>query len=48
VLSLVIGNLSANHNKQEDTWKNLGAAEQTQQAPQPEKPAPKSEDKIPD
>ena len=48
ILSLVIGNMSANHSKQEDSWKNLGTTEQTQPAPQPENQAPKSENKIPD
>ncbi|MCF1427296.1 MAG: preprotein translocase subunit SecG [Shewanella sp.] len=46
VLSLVIGNLSANHAKSVDSWSDLGnAVEQTQTAPQPAK---QSQDKIPD
>ncbi|MCE9679093.1 preprotein translocase subunit SecG [Shewanella sp. AS1] len=49
-LSLTIGNLSANHTKQEDTWKDLGAdaATVTQPATDAAKEAQKSEDKIPD
>lgn len=45
-LSLVIGNISANHDKAEDKWSDLGsAAEQViEQAPVVEQ----SEDKIPD
>ncbi|KFZ36969.1 preprotein translocase subunit SecG [Shewanella mangrovi] len=50
VLSLAIGNMSANHAKQEDSWQDLGAAgavKTEQQAPVT--PAPqKSEEKIPD
>lgn len=46
-LSLIIGNLSANHAKNEDTWKNLGS--DTEQATQPvEQETQKSETKIPD
>ncbi|MCL1037240.1 preprotein translocase subunit SecG [Shewanella corallii] len=46
VLSLVIGNLSANHAKEVDSWNDLGtAAEQVEQAPQP---ADQTQDKIPD
>ncbi|MCE9686387.1 MULTISPECIES: preprotein translocase subunit SecG [Shewanella] len=46
VLSLVIGNLSANHTKQEDQWKDLGSAEQvSDQAPAKTE---KSDTKIPD
>ncbi len=45
-LSLLIGNLSANHAKNEDVWKNLGSDEQvTQPADQATE---KSENKIPD
>ena len=46
-LSLVIGNLSANHAKNEDSWNNLGS--DTEQVTQPvEKGTEKSETKIPD
>lgn len=45
-LSLLIGNLSANHAKNEDAWKNLGSDEQvTQPAGQATE---KSDTKIPD
>lgn len=46
-LSLIIGNLSANHVKQTDSWNDLGTAvEQVKdQAPQP---ADQTQDKIPD
>ncbi|QSX30894.1 preprotein translocase subunit SecG [Shewanella cyperi] len=45
-LSLIIGNLSANHAKQDDQWKEIGAAEQVvEEAPQQ---AEKSENKVPD
>lgn len=45
-LSLLIGNLSANHAKNEDTWKNLGADEQVTQPV--DQATEKSETKIPD
>ncbi|MGI2097129.1 preprotein translocase subunit SecG [Shewanella glacialipiscicola] len=46
-LSLLIGNLSANHTKSEDSWKNLGS--DTEQVTQPaEQATEKSETKIPD
>lgn len=46
VLSLVIGNLSANHAAETESWNDLGTAvEQTQPAPQP---ADQTQDKIPD
>ncbi|WP_413494761.1 preprotein translocase subunit SecG [Shewanella baltica] len=46
-LSLLIGNLSANHAKNEDSWKNLGS--DTEQVTQPaEQGTQKSETKIPD
>lgn len=46
-LSLLIGNLSANHAKNEDSWKDLGS--DTEQVTQPvEQGTPKSETKIPD
>lgn len=47
VLSLTIGNLSAHHAKQEDSWNDLGkagAVETQQQAPT----TPTQEDKIPE
>ena len=46
-LSLVIGNLSANSNKQEDKWQDLGVATEQiiDEVPVDTK---KSEDKIPD
>ncbi|QSX34516.1 preprotein translocase subunit SecG [Shewanella avicenniae] len=50
ILSLTIGNLSANHAKQEEGWQDLGgaAAVQTEQQA-PEAPATqKTEEKIPD
>jgi preprotein translocase subunit SecG len=48
-LSLTIGNLSANHTKSEEAWKDLGAdAAVTEQVTDAEKDAQKSEDKIPD
>ncbi|MDN5498777.1 MAG: preprotein translocase subunit SecG [Shewanella sp.] len=45
-LSLLIGNLSANHAKNEDTWKNLGSDEQVTQPV--DQATEKSETKIPD
>ncbi|MGL6012020.1 MAG: preprotein translocase subunit SecG [Shewanella oncorhynchi] len=46
-LSLLIGNLSANHAKNEDSWKDLGS--DTEQVTQPvEQGTKKSETKIPD
>ncbi|ABI38103.1 protein translocase subunit secG [Shewanella sp. MR-4] len=45
-LSLLIGNLSANHAKNEDTWKNLGVDEQVTQPV--DQATEKSETKIPD
>ncbi|MCS6207981.1 preprotein translocase subunit SecG [Shewanella baltica] len=46
-LSLLIGNLSANHAKNEDSWKNLGS--DTELVTQPvEQGTQKSETKIPD
>ncbi|WP_428614163.1 preprotein translocase subunit SecG [Shewanella sp.] len=49
-LSLTIGNLSANHTKAEESWKDLGAdaAAVTEQVTDAAQEAPKSEDKIPD
>ncbi|ABO24696.1 preprotein translocase subunit SecG [Shewanella loihica] len=49
-LSLTIGNLSANHAKTEESWKDLGAdaAAVTEQVTDAAKDAQKSEDKIPD
>lgn len=48
-LSLTIGNLSANHTKSEEAWKDLGVdAAVTEQVTDAEKDAQKSEDKIPD
>ena len=48
-LSLTIGNLSANHAKSEESWKDLGAdAAVTEQVTDAAQDAPKSEDKIPD
>ncbi|MCL1066618.1 preprotein translocase subunit SecG [Shewanella olleyana] len=45
-LSLTLGNLSANHSKQDDAWNDLGSAvEQVEQAPTQ---AETSETKIPD
>ncbi|WP_144210447.1 preprotein translocase subunit SecG [Shewanella donghaensis] len=45
-LSLVLGNLSANHTKQDDAWNDLGSAvEQVEQAPTQTEP---TEVKIPD
>lgn len=47
ILSLLIGNLSANHAKNEDSWKDLGS--DTEQVTQPvEQGTQKSETKIPD
>ncbi|MEL4295407.1 preprotein translocase subunit SecG [Shewanella xiamenensis] len=45
-LSLLIGNLSANHAKNEDAWKNLGADEQVTHPV--DQATEKSETKIPD
>ncbi|WP_088210879.1 preprotein translocase subunit SecG [Shewanella sp. Shew256] len=45
-LSLLIGNLSANHAKNEDAWKNLGADEQVTRPV--DQATEKSETKIPD
>ncbi|MCH1929120.1 preprotein translocase subunit SecG [Shewanella sp. A25] len=45
-LSLLIGNLSANHAKNEDAWKNLGSDEQVTQPV--DQATEKSETKIPD
>ncbi|TVL19646.1 preprotein translocase subunit SecG [Shewanella xiamenensis] len=45
-LSLLIGNLSANHAKNEDAWKNLGADEQVTLPV--DQATEKSETKIPD
>ena len=45
-LSLLIGNLSANHAKKEDAWKKLGADEQVTQPV--DQATEKSETKIPD
>lgn len=45
-LSLLIGNLSANHAKNEDKWKNLGVDEQVTQPV--DQATEKSETKIPD
>ncbi|QYK00498.1 preprotein translocase subunit SecG [Shewanella psychrotolerans] len=45
-LSLTIGNLSANHAKSEDSWKDLGA--DAAAVTQPVTETQKSEDKIPD
>lgn len=46
-LSLIIGNLSANHAKNEDSWKNLGS--DTEKVTQPvQDGTEKSETKIPD
>ncbi|MGL5360391.1 MAG: preprotein translocase subunit SecG [Shewanella sp.] len=46
-LSLLIGNLSANHAKNEGSWNNLGS--DTEQVTQPvEQGTEKSESKIPD
>jgi preprotein translocase subunit SecG len=46
-LSLLIGNLSANHAKNEDSWKNLGS--DVEQVTQPvQEGTEKSETKIPD
>ncbi|QYJ87135.1 preprotein translocase subunit SecG [Shewanella mesophila] len=49
-LSLTIGNLSANHAKSEDSWKDLGAdaAAVTQPVTDTAPDTQKSEDKIPD
>lgn len=49
-LSLTIGNLSANHTKSEDSWKDLGAdaAAVTQPVTDTATDTQKSEDKIPD
>ncbi|MCH1919155.1 preprotein translocase subunit SecG [Shewanella sp. A3A] len=47
VLSLAIGNLSANHTQQEESWNNLGsdsAVETQQQAPT----APAQQEKVPE
>ncbi|ABL99165.1 MULTISPECIES: preprotein translocase subunit SecG [Shewanella] len=43
-LSLIIGNLSANHIKQEDKWNNIGSEPTAEEVQQTEK----SETKIPD
>jgi len=45
-LSLVIGNLSANHAKQDDKWKEIGAAEKVVEDTQQQ--TDKSENKVPD
>lgn len=49
VLSLTIGNLSANHTKQQDAWSDLGATQKVEQVkevtPQPVQP---TQEKIPD
>lgn len=49
-LSLIIGNLSANHTKSEDAWKDLSsdAAQVTEQVIDGQQQKEKSEDKIPD
>ncbi|GGI82820.1 preprotein translocase subunit SecG [Shewanella hanedai] len=49
-LSLIIGNLSANHAKSEDAWKDLSsdAAQVTEQVTDTAIETEKSEDKIPD
>ncbi|QFU23961.1 preprotein translocase subunit SecG [Shewanella eurypsychrophilus] len=49
-LSLIIGNLSANHTKSEDAWNNLGAgaAQVTEQVTEDAKQQEPTEDKIPD
>jgi preprotein translocase subunit SecG len=44
-LSLIIGNLSANHAKQDDAWKDIGTATEVQQEVQQ---AEESETNIPD
>ncbi|ARD23433.1 MULTISPECIES: preprotein translocase subunit SecG [Shewanella] len=45
-LSLILGNLSANHSKKDDAWNDLGSAvEQVEQAPTQ---AETSESEIPD
>ncbi|MCG9697339.1 preprotein translocase subunit SecG [Shewanella sp. Isolate11] len=48
VLSLTIGNLSANHAKHEDTWKDLGSDAAVTQPVTDAADTQKSEDKIPD
>lgn len=49
-LSLTIGNLSANHAKSEESWKDLGtdAAAVTEQVTEATESQTQSEDKIPD
>ncbi|WP_110458240.1 preprotein translocase subunit SecG [Shewanella algidipiscicola] len=49
-LSLTIGNLSANHAKNEESWKDLGAdaAAVTEQVTDATESQTQSEDKIPD
>ena len=49
-LSLIIGNLSANHAKSADSWKDLssGAEQVTEQVTDTAVETKKSEDKIPD
>ena len=49
-LSLTIGNLSANHAKSEESWKDLGvdAAAVTEQVTDATETKTQSEDKIPD
>lgn len=49
-LSLIIGNLSANHAKSADAWKDLssGAEQVTEQVTAPVIETEKSENKIPD
>lgn len=50
VLSLVIGNLSANHVKQQDSWSNLEPTSTQVQQPvkAPSAPAKEEQNKIPD
>lgn len=51
ILSLVIGNLSANHVKQQDSWSNLEPNAVTTTVKQPVKapePVTNTQDKIPD
>ena len=51
VLSLAIGNMSANHAKQEDSWQDLGqagAVKTEQSAPVTPAVPTKTEEKIPD